>query len=90
MHLDHYFKGFSFGDASQRDNINANFADYPEHTRFDLVSKGGAQQSDSISFEPSETHNNYYKFIKLVPHIFLDYTKENSERDFESYSYSLT
>ena len=39
---------------------------------------------------PSEKVRNYFKFCKLVPHIFIDSTEGGHERDYETWSYSLT
>jgi len=33
---------------------------------------------------------NYYKFVKLVPHIFIDKMESGHERDYQTWSYSLT
>jgi len=33
---------------------------------------------------------NYFKFLKLVPHVFVDATESGKERDYRTWSYSLT
>jgi len=35
--LEHYFETFSFGDISEGEAIQEHFADYPEHTKLDMV-----------------------------------------------------
>jgi hypothetical protein len=35
--LEHYFEQFAFGDLSQAEGIVEHFAEYPEHTRLDMV-----------------------------------------------------
>lgn len=35
--LEHYLEQFSFGDQAHNDEIVEHFADYPEHTKLDMV-----------------------------------------------------
>lgn len=35
--LEHYLEKYSFGDATQTENIQRHFAEYPEHTKLDMV-----------------------------------------------------
>ena len=39
--------------------------------------------------EGEAIHYNYYKYISVVPHIFMD-TSTSEQVDFRSYSYALT
>jgi hypothetical protein len=48
------------------------------------------QSVDQIKIKPQEKIYNYYKFLKLVPHVFVDATKSGHERDYSTWSYSLT
>ena len=55
-----------------------------------MVKDSAAANRDAILANESEPiHYNYYKFISVVPHIFLD-TSTDEEVDFRSYSYALT
>lgn len=88
--LDHYFEQLSFGDISQSEDIQAHFAEYPEHTRLDMVKEDAAANRAAIlSQEGSPEHFNHYKFISVVPHQFVD-TSTSDQVDFRSYSYALT
>ena len=37
FNFEHFFNELSFGDDEQRKEILKRFADYPEHTKFDMV-----------------------------------------------------
>ena len=88
--LEHYFEQFAFGDLSQADGILEHFKEYPEHTRLDMVKDSAREnQAAILSREQDPLHYNYYKFVSVVPHIFLDKSTEQHV-DFRSYSYSLT
>lgn len=65
------------------------FADYPEHTKFDLLSPDLEKNIKKFSYEPELVHYHNYKFAVLVPHLFVDKT-EGETYAFESYSYSFT
>lgn len=72
-----------------RKEILSRFADYPDHTHFDMI-KGDADKNwNNFSFEPETLKNNNFKFAVLVPHTFVDNTEE-VPKVFESYSYSFT
>jgi len=42
-----------------------------------------------IGQEGNPVHFNYYKYISIVPHIFMD-TSTSDQVDYRSYSYALT
>jgi len=42
-----------------------------------------------IGNEADPVHFNYYKYISVVPHIFMD-TSTSDQVDYRSYSYALT
>ena len=88
--LDHYFQQFAFGDLTQAEGIQEHFAEYPEHTRLDMVKdQVEANRAAIMNQEGDFVHYNFYKFISVVPHMFLD-TSTEEEVDFRSYSYALT
>ena len=88
--LDHYFEQLSFGDISQAEDIQAHFAEYPEHTRLDMVKDdAAANRAALLEKEGDPVHYNHYKFISVVPHQFVD-TSTSDQVDFRSYSYALT
>jgi len=88
--FDHYFKNLSFGDSSQRDTILQKFAEYPEHTNFDMVSEHFDKNKQLYTFEPEVEHFNNFKFAVIVPHTFIDETQRGSPTIHESFSYSFT
>jgi len=36
------------------------------------------------------THQNYFKFVSVVPHVFVDSSRRGNEVDFKSYSYAFS
>ena len=67
------------------------FKDHPDHLKFDLTEEDFYRESVlSVVNQPSPVLYNYFKFVKLVPHFFIDRTQSGHERDFETWSYSLT
>ena len=92
--LDHYFARFSFepADGSQDlEEIKRRFKEHPDHLKFDLTEEAQYQAMKvAQTMAPSEKVYNYFKFCKLVPHIFLDSTEGGHEKDYETWSYSLT
>jgi len=85
--LNHFFREWTFGDEKTRERVTTRFADYPDHTKFDMVgNKHQTSLKESQQSGDGEFKSTYY-FMKLVPHIFNDF---EHDEDFESYSYSLT
>lgn len=71
--MEHYFEQFSFGDLSQSQGIQEHFAEYPEHTKLDMVKDDAAQNRAALlAQEGNPVHFNYYKYISVVPHSFVD------------------
>ena len=89
FNLEHYFEQFAFGDLSQAEGILEHFSEYPEHTRLDMVKDQARANQEAILAQESDTHYNYYKYISVVPHTFID-TSTSEQVDFRSYSYALT
>lgn len=90
--MEHYFKEFAFGDLTQQEGILAHFADYPEHTRLDMVKEDAEENRAAILAKAPEelkTHFNHFKYISIVPHIFVD-TSTSEQVDYRSYSYAIT
>jgi len=46
--MEHYFEQFSFGDLSQSEGIQEHFAEYPEHTKLDMVKDDAAQNRQAL------------------------------------------
>ena len=94
--LDHYFDKFSFEqeEAANLQEIKKRFADQPEHLRFDLSSEPDYQQTREYVLsqvrEKDQKTYDYYKFVKLVSHTFVDSIEVGHERDYQTWSYSLT
>lgn len=88
--LEHFFYSFTFGDPSLQQEIVEHFAEYPEHTKLDMVSDLAEDAKNAIlSQDGDPVHYNYYKYISVVPHIFVD-TSTDDQVDFRSYSYAFT
>jgi hypothetical protein len=73
------------------ERIKLEFADYPEHTVFDPASEqAGRREAEMKETDTKDKHYNYIYFVKAVPHVFKDTTDENSPKNFDSWSYSMT
>jgi hypothetical protein len=90
FNLEHYFEYLTFGDAKVGQNIIDHFADYPEHTKLDMVHDQSEENFQEILASTDTEHFNYFKYISVVPHIFVDTSESGHEVDFRSYSYALT
>lgn len=80
LKLTHIIKSLTFGEVSQHIHILLRFGN-TEHTNFDMM----AMVDDEV-YARDQQHMDYFYFMKLVPHIFVD---EISQAEFKSYSYSL-
>ena len=80
LKLTHILKSLTFGDVAQHLHILFRFG-ATEHTNFDMVNL----MNDDI-YALDQQRLDYFYFLKLVPHIFID---EISDAEFRSYSYSL-
>jgi len=79
------------GETHEMERIREEFADYPEHTVFDPASERAAQREMEMELtDRQDKHYNYIYFVKAVPHVFKDTTDENSPKNFDSWSYSMT
>jgi hypothetical protein len=81
LRLNHVLNSLSFGDIPSQQNILKIFGQFPGRTSFDMM----PYVPDALYNDDSEA-KDYFYFLKLVPHIFVD---ETSRRDYHSYSYSL-
>jgi hypothetical protein len=48
------------------------------------------RQEAMVKTDTKDKHYNYIYFVKAVPHVFKDTVDENSPKNFDSWSYSLT
>ena len=80
LKLTHTLKSLTFGEVSQHIHILLRFGN-SDHTNFDMMT----MVDDSI-YANDEKRMDYFYFLKLVPHIFVD---EINQSEFKSYSYSL-
>lgn len=80
MSLAHYYIGLTFGNTKNHNKIKQKFGDN-DHTTFDMTTK-----MEEKIYAQAEDAQDYYYFLKLVPHVFID---ETSSETFTSYSYSL-
>jgi hypothetical protein len=81
LRLTHILNSLTFGDVSSHSAIKKSFGANNEHTAFDMMDL----VDDSLYNQDTQT-KDYFYFLKLVPHIFVD---EISNEDYSSYSYSL-
>ena len=54
-----------------------------------------ADNADSNLYEiidnwEETTHMNYFKFVSIVPHVFVDSSQRGKEVDYSSYSYAFS
>ena len=80
LKLTHIMKSLTFGDVAQHLHILFRFG-ASEHTQFDMVN-----MVDDEVYASDQDKMDYFYFLKLVPHIFVD---EINSALFRSYSYSL-
>lgn len=85
--MNHRINSLTFGDISQHDPIVANFghADNGTHTIFNMFKKDG-KVNEELKFKVEDEPQDYFYFIKLVPHVFVDTI---GKTEMTSYSYSL-
>ena len=89
--MDHYLEAYTFGDAHQTKQIQQRFADFPEHTKLDMVSdQADRKRMDILNDWDKESHMDYFKFVSIVPHSFVDTSISGREVDYKSYSYALS
>lgn len=55
-----------------------------QHTMFNMFA--GDKVNDNLKNEPEDTPQEYFYFLKLVPHVFVDHIEQVEHT---SYSYSL-
>lgn len=85
LRLNHVLESLTFGDIEAQNKIKSRFTTNSDserdHTSFDmmLVVDDSLYYLDDIS-------KDYFYFLKLVPHIFID---EIQSEEYQSYSYSL-
>ena len=87
LQMNHKVNSLTFGDQRQQMTIKKKFGmiDNGEHTIFNMFHEDGAV-NHNLKSSPEDQPNEYFYFIKMVPHIFVDML---DMREFRSYSYSL-
>lgn len=80
MSLSHYYTALTFGNTKNHNKIKQKFGDN-DHTTFDMTTR-----MEEKIYAESEQALDYYYFLKLVPHVFIDETTSDM---YTSYSYSL-
>ena len=56
----------------------------------DSVAADAEKNYQAILDNEDKEHYNHFKYISVVPHIFVDKSESDHEVDFKSYSYALT
>ena len=87
IQLNHKVISLTFGDQIQQKAIKSRFGniDNGTHTMFNMFHIDGKVNEDLKSF-PEDKPQDYFYFIKMVPHIFVDMIEQ---REWRSYAYSL-
>lgn len=80
LKLNHVVKSLTFGEHIAQQMIKKRFGN-TEHTQFDMM-----DLVDDSLYQQDESMKDYFYFMKLVPHIFVD---EIRAEQYASYSYSL-
>lgn len=85
--MNHKINSITFGDESQQEVIVHTFGaiDHGEHTIFNMFMKDG-KVNDELKYSPEDPAHDYFYFLKIVPHEFMDYIDQEIDH---SYSYSL-
>ena len=85
--MNHKVHSLTFGDQRQQMTIKKKFGmiDNGEHTIFNMFHEEGAVMHH-LKSGTEEEPNEYFYFVKMVPHIFVDMLEM---REFRSYAYSL-
>ena len=87
LQMNHVVDSITFGHQSQHADIRKFFGeiDNGTHTIFNMFKKDGKVNED-LKNEPEEKAQDYFYFLKLVPHVFVDHIEQQQRY---SYSYSL-
>ncbi len=80
LKLTHIISSLNFGEMAQHVYILLRFG-ATDHTEFDMM-----RMVDDHIYAKDQDRLDYFYFLKLVPHVFLD---EIYNAEFRSYSYSL-
>ena len=80
LKLTHIISSLTFGEISQHIYILLRFG-ANDHTNFDMM-----RMVDDHIYAKDADRLDYFYFLKLVPHVFID---EIQNSEFRSYSYSL-
>jgi hypothetical protein len=85
--VNHVVDSLTFGHQSQHADIKKFFGtiDNGTHTIFNMFKKDG-KVNENLKNDPEDQAQDYYYFVKLVPHTFVDHIEEQQRN---SYSYSL-
>ena len=86
--MNHKINHISYGSlVDQHELLDTDFAkvDGGSHTMFNMFQKDGKVR-DSLKTIPEDEIQDYFYFMKIIPHEFYD---DINERNWNSYSYSL-
>jgi len=86
--MNHKINKVNFGNEANHEAIQSTFGhvDKGQHTMFNMFHDDAGKVNHDHKINPETNSNDYYYFMKLVPHVFVD-TLEQEEKT--SYSYSL-
>jgi hypothetical protein len=87
--LNHVINSLTFGDTHNFYHIKKYFGqiDNGQHTIFNMFMKDGRVNND-LKNQVEDVSQDYFYFLKVVPHRFIDKTRESWQAH-SSYSYSL-
>jgi hypothetical protein len=81
LRLNHVLNSLTFGNLNSQLAIKNNFGENSEHTAFDMM-----EWVDDSLYNLDKSYKDYFYFLKLVPHVFVD---EIKGMYYSAYSYSL-
>lgn len=75
--MNHLVDSVTFGHQSQHADIRKFFGDIDNgtHTIFNMFKKDGKVNED-LKNEPEDKSQDYFYFLKLVPHVFVDHIEQ--------------
>lgn len=84
--MNHKINKITFGNEKYYNTIKKTFGlmDEGQHCIFNMFD--GDRVNEDLKADPEDVSQDYFYFLKLVPHVFVDHI-EQVERS--SYSYSL-
>jgi hypothetical protein len=86
--MNHKINKVNFGNEANHEAIQRTFGhvDKGQHTMFNMFHDDAGKVNHDHKINPEKQAQDYYYFMKLVPHVFVDVIEQEEKT---SYSYSL-